>query len=222
MGGAGIGGIRKNLSRWQGIGPGATTASSSNGSNVMYESKASSVTPEGEPDGFVAPLQYTPEVSPEGVTRLKVSAGLDRLSEIHQALLRALSNPLGLLYVQLTDRAADQHHGNNPRRWLAMELELETLLEAIGGATALLYCDGRAQIWIRGALGEQVVLDELGLMYVYPDDPAFRDLLEALDVTEGHAPAMDDRDYIRVQLLADADTEEAQLIEGLGLQPFDA
>ena len=61
-------------------------------------------------------------------------------------------------------------------------------------------------------------LDELGVLYCYPDDPAFREALGALP--EGREVGMDGRDYVKVRLLAEADPQEASLIEELGLREW--
>ena len=103
---------------------------------------------------------------------------------------------------------------------MAVDLPVEKVLAAFGEAETLLYRDGRHQTWVRGALGEQLILDELGLIYVYPDDVGLRDVLGASGVPEGGAQTMLERDYVRVELHAEADGQEQALIASLGLQPF--
>ena len=186
----------------------------------MLPPKASSVHQDGSPDGFTPPLHFRSEVAPEGMTRLTISAPVDRLAAIHRALVAAVGGPVGVMWIRLTDRAAGRHLDEKPARFLAMEIASDRALEALEAASTLLYHDGRGQLWIRGALGEQIVLDEMGLLYAYPDDPLFRDALEACGVPEGAAPTMADRDYVRVQFQASADGEERALIEGLGLSPW--
>ena len=66
--------------------------------------KAFSVTEDGEADGFENPLLYAQEIGPDGTTRILVSSGPDRLQELHFALIKGLTPPLGVLYVQLVDR----------------------------------------------------------------------------------------------------------------------
>jgi hypothetical protein len=60
-------------------------------------------------------------------------------------------------------------------------------------------------------------MEETGVLYVYPDDPSFRDVLEAQGVPEGKVESMADRDFVRVEYLADADAEEVSLRHCLGL-----
>jgi hypothetical protein len=69
-------------------------------------------------------------------------------------------------------------------------------------------------------MGEQVVLEEIGVIYAYPDDPSFRDALEALGVPEGEGPTLAERDYIKVSFNAAYDAEEEGIIQDLNLVPW--
>jgi hypothetical protein len=140
--------------------------------------KASSVRTDGSPDGFVNPRSLRAQISPDGTTRLVVYVPPDELRERHLLLLRALGTPLSLRYVQLTDRAT----GALPRplTFVRMDIPADEVLAALDAAADLVWHDGRHQIWVRGRFGEQVVLDELGVLYCYPDDPSFRDALADL------------------------------------------
>lgn len=181
--------------------------------------KASSVTAEGAPDGFTPPLGWRAEVAPDGTTRLAVSAPPERLAEVHRALAECLDGPLGVLYVQLTDRRAGLTHPS-PRRFLSLELPAARVLETLQRCAALVYSDGRHQLWLRGRMREQLILDELGMIWVYPDDFLFRDRLEALGVPPlGRAQTMAERDYVRVELLPETDAQEEHLLRALTLQP---
>lgn len=190
------------------------------GAVAMSTCKASSVTAEGSPDGFVPPLLFRPEVAPDGTTRLKISAGPADLQRIHRAVAAAMGERLGVLYVQLTDRRAGRHLAERPNRFLAVEIPSARVLAALDAAAELLYRDGRGQLWLRGPLGEQVILDELGMLYAYPDDPMFRDVLAAQGVPEGAGQTLDERDYVRVEFLAGADAQEERLIRDLRLAPW--
>ena len=181
--------------------------------------KAVSVTETGEPDGFKPPLLFAGEIAPDGTTRLLVSAGPDRLQEVHSAIVAGLESPLGILWVQLVDRAKGEENAA-PRRWLSMEIDKDRLVEALKTCAGLLYRDGRGQLWIRDAYGQQIVLDELGLVYAYPDDPGLRSVLADLGVPEDASPTMADRDYVRVEYSADADEEETALLTTLGMQHY--
>jgi len=183
--------------------------------------KAFSVTEDGEADGFEAPLLYAPEIAPDGSTRLLLSCGPDRLEELHQALVAALRPPLGVLYVQLVDRETGRDQNADPKRWLSLEQPTDRVVAALKDASLLLYRDARAQLWIRGALGEQLVLDELGLVYAYPDDPSFRAVLEDRQVPQAAAPTMADRDFVRVAFCSEADSEEKGLLQALNLSPLE-
>jgi hypothetical protein len=132
--------------------------------------------------------------------------------------VESLKAPLGVLWVQLVDRASGQRQEDDPRRWLTLEQKTEAVLSAMDRSPHLLYGDARGQLWIRGALGEQLVLDELGMVYLYPDDPAFRTALESGGVEQSSAPTMADRDYVRVEFDAAADEEEQALLQDLSMQ----
>ena len=183
--------------------------------------KAFSVTEDGEPDGFENPLLYAQEIAPDGSTRILVSCGPERLQELHEALIEGLQAPLSVLYVQLVDRVTGVDQNANPKRWLSLEQPKERVLSALRDAALLLYRDARSQVWVRGALGEQLVLDEMGVLYVYPDDLSFRDILDARQVPQTAAPTIADRDYVRVAFCSEADPEEQALLQALNLSPLE-
>ena len=178
--------------------------------------KAISVTEAGEPDGFEPPVAYRCEVDPAGLTRLGVSVPTDRLAETHKALAGALSSPVSVLYVQMVDRRVGQQL-EKPRRMGGVEKAKGVVLTALQRCGTLLYHDARHQLWLRGRMREQLVLDELGMIWVYPDDPSFRDVLAALEIPESPAQNMDGRDYVKVDFKVEADAEEALLVASLGL-----
>lgn len=181
----------------------------------MLPPKAESVTAQGASDGFSPPLAYEPQVLPGGYTRLLVSAPSDRLADVHQALITALEAPYRVLYRQLTDRGTGQLP--KPRDWLAAEIKPDRLSSALKAASSLIYHDGRHQLWIRGVGPEQVVLEEIGMLFAYPDDPAYRDALDEAGVPMRKAPNMAERDYVKVNFLAEADAEEREFIQALGM-----
>lgn len=181
--------------------------------------KAQSVTVDGQEDGFLPPAALVPQILEGGYTRLLFSAPAERLPALHRDLLALLSPPWKLLYVRLTDRARGQLP--RPEQLVAVDLAPSAVLSAIDEARRLVYQDGRHQLWVRGARGEQLVLDELGLIYAYPDDPSFREVGEAHGlVLDPGAVTMAERDYVRVQFLAEADGEEDRLRFRLGLQAW--
>ena len=177
--------------------------------------KAESVDRQGRADGFVPPVFYRPEVIGGGHTRLTVSLPPERIEAVHRALVASLEPPLKLLYVQLTDRKTGQLP--KPRQLVAVELGTEQVLDVLERYRALIYHDGRNQLWVRGALEEQVVLEEISVIYVYPDDPVFREVLEANDVPPGEGETMAERDYIKVHFASRNDPQERRLIQELNL-----
>ena len=62
------------------------------------------------------------------------------------------------------------------------------------------------------------VMDQDGVLYCYPDDPSFRDVLEAAGVHERSVQTLADRDYVKHWFHAECDEHEAGLMQDLGLQ----
>ena len=186
------------------------------GANSALPPKASSVTVEGKPDGWVAPRSWRAQQAPDGSTRLVVSVPSHELEATHLALLSPLEAPWSVRYLKLTDRQSGQLP--KPETWVRMDVRPDTVRDAMAAARRLIWHDGRHQLWIRGRMGDQVVLDELGVLYAYPDDPAFQAALA--DLPRSDAVGMDGRDYVRVELLAEADAEERAFIHALSLQPW--
>ena len=182
---------------------------------MKFPPKAESVTVKGAQDGFSPPLAYEAQVIPGGHTRLLVSAPPERLAEVHRALLTVLEPPFRVLYRQLTDRATGQLP--KPIDHVAVELPAETVQSVLVHCSTLVYHDGRHQLWVRGPGTEQVVLEELGVIFVYPDDPSFRDTLLALGLPERASQTLSERDYVKVNFVAEADAQEKMLIGALGL-----
>lgn len=178
--------------------------------------KAASVTIEGLPDGWTPPRSFRAQVAPDGTTRLVVSVPTEELADTHRALLAALGGPWSVRYLKLTDRKVGQLP--KPETWVRMDVDPARALAAFEARRGLVWHDGRHQLWVRGPFGDQVVLDELGVLYCYPDDPAFRAALTGLP--ESKELGMDGRDYVRVNFVAEADADEASLIQALSLQKW--
>ena len=104
-----------------------------------------------------------------------------------------------------------------PESYVAVEITKERMLHICEECSTLLYHDARHQIWIRGIQEEQLVLDELGMLYVYPDDFLFRETLDASGWIEAKHESMADRDYVKVFFDAQADEQEKQLLLALGM-----
>lgn len=175
--------------------------------------KAQSVTLSGEPDGFLPPRAWRSEVFGDGHTRLVVSVPAEELQSVHLGLLGLVEGPWGVRYVQLTNRLTGQLPA--PEGRVAMGVAPARALAVLKERPTLVWADGRHQLWVRGALGETVILDEMGVIYLSPDDPMFRDALTAFGIPESNAPTMDSRDYVKVAFHAEADAEETSLWESL-------
>lgn len=172
------------------------------------ETKARSVTKEGEPDGWVAPRGFRAQVASDGTTRLVVSAPPDEIPAIHGRLLAALGTPVSVRYVRLTDRVHGQLE--KPESYVRMDMPRAQLEELLAERPALIWRDGRHQLWVRGKFGEQLVLDEIGAIFCYPDDPSFREAMG--DLPETKAVGIDGRDYVKVHFVAEADEQERSLL----------
>jgi len=184
--------------------------------------KAVSVHENGEEDGWVPEPGWYPEMTPQGETRITVSVGVDRVVEVHRALVEAMEAPLSVLYRQKIDRPAVEQgrtppQGLPPRDFVAVSLPHGRVVAALEAAADLVYGDARCEVWVRGARHDQIVLDEDGLIYAYPDDPAFREALAALGLPERDVDTMRDRDYVKHWFRPECDEVERRLQTQLGL-----
>ena len=174
--------------------------------------KAYSVDENGAPDGFKVPNLFSPQVAPDGTTRLLISASRDNIEAAHKSLLGVLDGPLGVRYVQLIDRSNEIDRRENPRGFVALDKGVDEVKKAIEMSRKLLYDDARCQFWVKGLMGDQIILDEFGMLYAYPDDPSFRNALSSIGINEGAASTLADRDFVKVEFDAECDRVETQLI----------
>jgi hypothetical protein len=179
--------------------------------------KAASVDAQGAGDGFVVRPGWLAEMTPAGDTRLVVSVPADDLPRVHKALATALSPPIGVLYRQKVDRLKPKPQGAPGRDFVALDKSLDDVLAALDAAAGLVWGDARHELWLRGGLGEQVVLDQDGLLYCYPDDPAFREVLAEAGVPPDDVETIADRDYVKHWYHAEHDALEALLMQRLRL-----
>jgi hypothetical protein len=179
---------------------------------VITTPKAQSVTEKGEDDGFVIEEAWELQTAAGGDTRLLISVPTARLREVHLGLLAALGAPLSLLYRRKVDRRDPKPNGTPPDDFLAPDLSLAEVSEALVEAADLVWHDARCEVWVRGLMGEQIVLDQDGMLYAYPDDPSFRDALAALGVVEREVPVLLDRDYVKHWFHGSCDALEDALL----------
>ena len=178
--------------------------------------KAQSVDKDGNEDGYIPPIAYQRQVLNGGYTRLEISAPTDKLPIVHRKLIGRLSMPCKIRYVKLTDRVTGKQLPK-PESFVAVEVTLARVQQVLDVFTDLIYHDGRHQLWVLGLDKEQVILDELGVIYTYPDDFSFREGLAELGWLEVKHESMASRDYVRVNFLATADAQEKSLIQSLGM-----
>jgi len=182
--------------------------------------KAESVTEQGQPDGFQIGTGWERQVGSGGDTRLLVSVPTDRLAQVHLALLAGLEAPLTLLYRRKVNRQAPRPNGSPPEDFLAPDLSLDEVRAALTTAADLVWHDARCEVWVRGVMGEQVILDQDGVLYAYPDDPSFRDILQEQRVPEdSEVPVLLDRDYVKHWYHASCDGLELALLRELAAVP---
>lgn len=182
--------------------------------------KSVSVTEVGEPDGFEPGFGFECQVGHGGDTRLLVSVPTPLLQRVHLELLTALEAPLTVLYRRKVNRQDPRPNGSPPEDFLAPDLSLQEAQDALASAADLIWHDARCEVWVRGMMGEQVILDQDGILYVYPDDVAFRDALKRVDVPESPDVAvMLDRDYVKHWFHAECDEVEAALLRTLAAVP---
>ena len=179
--------------------------------------KAVSVSPDGQADGWEPTAGWFAEITPVGDTRLTVSVPADRLTKVHGALLRALTPPVSVLYRQKVNRRDPKPQGSPPRDFVARDVDLGRVVEACQTAGGLLYGDARCELWIQGELGERLILDEDGMLFAYPDDPAFRDALSLEGIPEQQVELISERDYVKHWFRAECDALEDGLVASLGL-----
>lgn len=178
--------------------------------------KAVSVDKDGNQDGYIPPIAYQRQVLNGGYTRLEISTPSDKLPIVHRKLVEKISMPCKVRYVKLTDRAT----GNQlpkPESFVAVEVSISRIQQVLEVFSDLIYYDGRHQLWILGMDKEQIILDELGVIYTYPDDFGFREGLAELGWLEVSHQSMASRDYVRVNFLSTADVQEQSLIQSLGM-----
>ena len=179
--------------------------------------KAISVTEKGEPDGWEIQTGFETQTAHDGSNRLLVSVPTERLEQTHVALVGVLGASIGFLYRQYVDRTNPGPNNGPPIDFVGLDLTAGSVLTAMQDAKSLLYHDARCELWLRGSLGDQVILDRDGLLYCYPDDPGFRDVLTGLEVPEGKVDVLLERDYVKHNFYAEYDEIERQLIAELGL-----
>ena len=179
------------------------------------QAKSHSVSKEGALDGFIPPMAYQAQLLDGGYTRIEISSPPSKLSYIHKKLIHVMEGPLKIRYLRMTDRLKGQLP--KPESYVAVEVSKERMLQICEACSTLLYHDARHQLWIRGIQEEQLVLDELGMLYIYPDDFLFRETLSTSGWIDAKHESMADRDYVKVFFDAQADEQEKQLIQALGM-----
>ncbi|MAA77808.1 MAG: hypothetical protein CL916_00995 [Deltaproteobacteria bacterium] len=179
------------------------------------QAKSQSVNKEGALDGFIPPMAYQAQLLDGGYTRIEISSPPSKLSYIHKKLIEVMEGPLKIRYLRMTDRVKGQLP--KPESYVAVEVSKERIFHICDECSNLLYHDARHQLWIRGIQEEQLVLDELGMLYIYPDDFLFRETLNTLGWIEAKHESMAERDYVKVFFDAQADIQEKMFMQALGM-----
>ena len=179
--------------------------------------KTTSARVDGEPDGYEPPCAFYGELAGEGMTRLVISVPLNDLQATHEALIQVLTAPLGLLYRRKVDRLEPKPPGSPSDDFVGLEFPTERLIGAMRSSKGVIYHDGRCEVWVRGAMQAQVILDDDGVLYTYPDDPAFRAVLTQRGILEAPVRTMADVDYPKRWFHGLHDAAEQSLIDDLNL-----
>ena len=193
----------------------ATTPPNEVANEVAPPGKAHSVNEDGTPDGYTPPSAYTDRVLPGGMTRIEVSSPAEKLHFVHKALVESIQYPCKVRYLKLTDRQRGQLE--KPESYVAVDVSKARMLQALEDYHDLFYEDARHQLWILGAQQEQIVLDELGMIFVYPDDFLFREVLAQMGWSTEKHEGMDTRDYVKVHFRRVADEQEQTFFQRFGL-----
>lgn len=183
----------------------------------MDTPKATVVLKNGEPSEWETPRAYARELESSGNTRVIVSVPCGELKATHGALVAVMDEPLSLLYRQTVNRLNPAPEGSPNRDFVSLELTTERVLAAIDKFSPLFHHDARCELWVRGQLGDQVILDADGVLFCYPDDPAFADALDHLGVPSGLEGTILDQDYAKHWFHAENDDLERQFIAQLRL-----
>lgn len=186
----------------------------------MTQPRATSVTEAGEPDGFESTTAWWPDHDPEFGTRLVISVSDADRARVHLALAKGLGERIGVLYRRHVDRLKPRPNGSPPEDFVGLEIPRAHLISVLEKVGDVVYSDARAEFWLRGQLGEQLIMDQDGMLFCYPDDVAFRDALKAEGVPEGEVKTISDRDYVKHWYHAPNDAAERSLIDELGLVPM--
>lgn len=180
--------------------------------------KSESVTEQGQPDGWVPPAGFVRELeSGAGTTRVAVSVPHTHLLDLHVALARTLAEPVSVLYRQLIDRRDPKPQGSPPRDFVAVDQRLDRVIAGIEAHTSLLHHDARCELWLRGSMGEQLVLDADGMLFCYPDDPAFGDVLGEHGLDADVPETIADRNFVKHWFHAENDAVEDAFVRALQL-----
>ena len=185
--------------------------------SALKTAKAESVDAQGQPDGWKPMAGFVRDVGAQGRTQLVVSAPTGFLLDIHLQLVGELQAPLGFLYRQVVDRRDPGPVGGPARDFVALELTHTLVRETLIKYSDLFHHDARCEIYVRGALGEQIVLDQDGMLFCQPADPVFEDTLLASGFIADISTTIADRDYVKHWFHHRNDALEDELIANLGL-----
>lgn len=179
--------------------------------------KSESVDAKGQADGWKPLAGYIRDVGSQGRTQLVVSAPSEFLLDTHLQLVGELVAPLGFLYRQIVDRREPGPSGAPARDFVALELTHAIVRDTLRRYTDLFHHDARCEIYVRGAMGEQIVLDQDGMLFCQPADPVFEDALLASGFIPDVSVTIADRDYVKHWFHHHNDALEDELMSSLGL-----
>jgi hypothetical protein len=186
---------------------------------MTHPVKAESVHPDGNPDGWEPTTGWRAEATEQG-RRVVVSCAWKDLPRVYRGLVEALGNPIGVLYRRRVDRRDPKPEGWPGEDLIGLDVPAERVLSLVDSSPDLLYGDARCEVWLRAPDGFQLVLDQDGVIYTYPDAPRFVAALRDLGLEEGLKQTLAQRDYVKHWYRAEADEQEDNWVQQLNLTPW--
>ena len=127
------------------------------------------------------PTSYQGQILEGGFTRIEISSQSDDLSKIYKALVESFTFPCKMRYLKLTDRQEGQYQ--NPKSYVAVNIRKDMMLQFWSNYKSCCIMMGDISCDI-GVEWRATCLDELGVLYLSPDDFHFRDVLTELAIPE--------------------------------------
>jgi hypothetical protein len=159
------------------------------------------------------------QTSEDGTPRIVAWASLPTVRRAFEELIKQLPEAIEvLLKVKVDSESEDESSEPDWLRYYGAVAQ-GALLEAVARCDTFVFQDSRNQLCVRDpASFEYVVLDDVGVVYVYSDDARFGQILSSLGFGERLEPLVDDEFYW-VQTPAAGREQETEFVRLLRLSP---